>query len=60
MIMLKLFSYTVINNTRSLQIFNVFLGCLTNYDGLRIESDFKTFHVRTKIVAKLRKLAYLG
>ena len=52
--MLKLFSYKVINNTKSLQIFHVFLSWLINYDGLRIEY-FKTFYVWPEILAKQRK-----
>ena len=52
--MLKLFSYKVINNTKSLQIFHVFLSWLINYDGLRIEY-FKTFHLFPEILAKQRK-----
>ena len=54
MIMLKLCSYKVTNSTISLQIFQMFLSCLINYDGLRIEY-FKTFHVRTEILEKRRK-----
>ena len=52
--MLKLRSFKVINNTRSLQIFQVLLSYLIKYDVLRIEY-VKTFHVRPEILAKRRK-----
>ena len=40
MIMLKFFIYKAIYSTRSLQIFQEFLSCLTHHDGLRIEITF--------------------